>query len=236
MESLGQRDTTVVAVGEDVVSPVKVRLNQMQDDTSRLGKRGELLIRLIQCLSTCVQQYVEKVSIAAVGKGKSLDTPLHRLFWHILLPSKSSSKMNHCFIYSQASLWNIVGLKPRQHHLQKHSDFIDALGWRDCAMAHMQHPEDEHKAIPWHHPGEERDLSNPGRLPVILNCRNSDDSHVDNYGQESLELGDGNGSPLQEATSLFEFAFSSQLLNPCRCVAVKGNVYYVEYLCDCIHA
>ena len=75
MESLGQRDTTVVAVGEEVVSLMKVRLNQMQDDTSRLGKRGELLIRLIQCLSTCVQQYVEKVSIAAVGGSTVLDGP-----------------------------------------------------------------------------------------------------------------------------------------------------------------
>ena len=97
---------------------MKVGLKQMQDGTSRL-KCGGLLICPIQCLSTCVQQYVEEVSITAVSEGESLDAPLHWLFGHILLPSKPFSKTKHCFIYSQASLWSIVGLKPGQHQCQK---------------------------------------------------------------------------------------------------------------------
>jgi len=190
-------------------------------DTSWLRKCGKLVICPIPCLSTCVQQYVEEVSVTAVSKGKSLDAPLHRLFGHILLPSKPSSKTKHCFVYSQTALWSIVGLKPGQHQLQKELDLVDALGWRDCAVAHMQHPEDQHEAIPRHHPGKEWDLSNPGCFPVVLYCWNTNDSHVDHYCQESLKLGDGNGSPLQKATSRPEFAFSSQFLNLLRCIAVK---------------
>ena len=56
-------------------------------------------------------KYVEEVSVTAVSKGKSLDAPLHRLFGHILLPSKPSSETKHGFIYSQASLWSIVGMR-----------------------------------------------------------------------------------------------------------------------------
>lgn len=93
-------------------------------------------------------------------------------------------------------------------------------------MAHVKHPENQHEAIPGHHLAEEGDLGYPGRSPVVLHSWNRNDPHVDHHGQESLELCDGDGIPPQKATVLLQFALSPQLVNPCRCIAVKGGQAY----------
>ena len=112
-------------------------------------------------------------------------------------------------------------------HVQEHPDLVNALGWRDSAMAHVKHPENEHEAIPGHHLAEEWDLGYPGRSPVVLHRWNRNDPHVDHHGQESLELCDGDGIPLEKATVLLQFALSPQLFNPRRCIAVKGQAYFL---------
>lgn len=96
-------------------------------------------------------------------------------------------------------MWPGIGPLSTQQHLH----LVDVLGWRDGALAHMKHPENEHRAVPGHHPGEEGDLGNPGRLPaIVLHSRSRNDAHVDDQGQESLKLCDGDGIPLQKAAVL----------------------------------
>ena len=77
-------------------------------------------------------------------------------------------------------------------------------------MAHVKHPENQHEAIPGHHLAEEGDLGYSRRSPVVLHSWNRNDPRVDHHGQESLELCDGDGIPLQKATVLLQFALSPQ--------------------------
>ena len=157
------------------------------------------------------------VPISAVSEGECLDSPLDRLFGHILLANESFQETKHRFIYFQISPWNVVGLELGQQNIQKHPDLVNALGCRGGSVAHMKHPKNQ---ISGHYPGKEWDLGSPRCFPVVLNCGYTDHSHVDNDGQKSHKVSNSDKDPLQQTTSPFEFVLSPQLLDLCCCIPV----------------
>ena len=82
-------------------------------------------------------------------------------------------------------------------------------------MAHMQHPEYKFEPIPGHDFRKEGDLSNPGRLPVVLYTWSADDPHVGDDGEETQKLSNRDGSPLQKSTVGLDPLLSLKSLNSC---------------------
>jgi len=117
----------------------------------RLRKCGVLQVCLIQCFSTSVQQYIQNVPISAVSEGESLDSPLDRLFGHILLANESTPEMKHRFIYCRISPLNVLGLELGRQNIQKHPDLVNSLGCRGGSVARLKHPKDQFKTISGHY-------------------------------------------------------------------------------------
>ena len=205
-------DTGVVSVCEEVVSTIQIRAENVHYHLSRLRQVSELWAGFLKCFSPGVKEDIEKISICAVSHCESFHPPFGRLLWHILLSCKTPSEADHGFVDGDVATGVIAGLELGDERLEYGLHFVhleDLLPW--LSMAYVKHPKYLLKSVPRENTTEERDLTRPGRLPVIFQFRKVDDPHIDDNCKEAMEFTDRHWLPLCKPGSWRQLPLGLQL-------------------------
>ena len=219
-ERLGQWDTGVVPVGEHVPSTVQVWVDEVHHYLGQLWEMCELTPSSLKCLG--VEQDIQKISVGAIRHGEGFHSPLDWLLGHVLLGSETTSKANHGLVNGDVTAWTVARLKLGDQMLQHKPHLVDLSDWLiRLTVADVEHPEDLLKTVAGEYLPKKGDLTDPGGLPIILKFGQVDEAHVEDDGEEAVQVRDGDWFPLRKSRLLRQLAFILKLANSLCCIPVQ---------------
>ena len=138
----------------------------------------------------------------------------------ILLCSKSAAEANHGFVYGDVSADVIARLKPCEL-VQEGVHLVNLPHWTARAgVTYVKHPEDELETVTGQNTTEKRHRAHPRRSPVVFQFGKMDDAHVEDYCQESHQLGECDCGPFHKPRPSRDPSLSLKLLDSLFCVPV----------------
>ena len=202
-------------------STVQVWVNEVHHYLGRLWEMCKLTPRSLKCLLAGVEQDIQKIPVGAIRHGEGFHSPLDWLLGHVLLGSETTSKANHGLVNGDVTAWTVARLKLGDQTLQHKPHLVDLAEWLiRLTVADVEHPEGLLEMVAGEYLPENGDLTDPGGLPIILKFGQVDEAHVEDDGEEAMQVRNGDWFPLRKSRLWRQLAFVLKLAKSLCCIPV----------------